>query len=126
MSYVYIESEHGVLWTVGFYKPDGKWVAESDHNSEAAAAARVHYLNGGTMTEREKKATGRLVSESLIMASFLNSLRNEASHSRDFTVTITSLLLETHGRRFVEAVYNLQAARMLAAITQDRQLDVVP
>lgn len=44
--YVYINSEPG-LWTVGFYRPDGKWEAESDHDSTDAAAARVHYLNGG-------------------------------------------------------------------------------
>lgn len=35
------------LWTVGFYTPDGKWEPESDHSSDAEAAARVHYLNGG-------------------------------------------------------------------------------
>lgn len=44
--YVYIQSEPG-LWTVGFYDPTGKWVPESDHESAAAAAERVHYLNGG-------------------------------------------------------------------------------
>lgn len=44
--YVYIRSEPR-LWTAGFYKPDGSWVPESDHDSEAKAAARVHYLNGG-------------------------------------------------------------------------------
>ena len=55
MSYVYIESEHGVLCTVGFYKPDGKWVAESDHNTEQAAAERVHYLNGGVESKSESK-----------------------------------------------------------------------
>jgi len=44
--YVYIQSEPG-LWTVGFYKPDGKWEAESDHESAEAAAERVAYLNGG-------------------------------------------------------------------------------
>jgi hypothetical protein len=48
--YVYIESEHnswGSLWTVGFYKPDGTWIPESDHESQTAAAERVHFLNGG-------------------------------------------------------------------------------
>lgn len=44
--YVYIRSEPG-LWTVGFYKPDGSWVAESDHSSPQEAAARVAWLNGG-------------------------------------------------------------------------------
>ena len=46
MNYVYIRSEPG-LHTVGFYDPDGKWNAESDHNNTEDAAKRVHYLNGG-------------------------------------------------------------------------------
>lgn len=44
--WVYIKSEPG-LWTVGFYRPDGTWNADSDHDDKAEAAARVHYLNGG-------------------------------------------------------------------------------
>lgn len=44
--YVYIKTETFV-WTVGFYSPDGKWNAESDHESKESAANRVHYLNGG-------------------------------------------------------------------------------
>lgn len=43
--YVYIQSEPS-LWTVGFYRPDGTWVAESDHATSEAAAARVAWLNG--------------------------------------------------------------------------------
>lgn len=44
--YVYIESERN-LWTVGFYRPDGEWVSESDHSKREEAAKRVRYLNGG-------------------------------------------------------------------------------
>ena len=44
--YVYIKSENQ-LWTVGFYKPDGKWNPESDHDTAEDAAKRVAYLNGG-------------------------------------------------------------------------------
>jgi len=43
--YVYINSEPG-MWTVGFYKPDGKWNPESDHGSIDEAAKRVAWLNG--------------------------------------------------------------------------------
>ncbi len=43
--YVYIRSEPG-LWTVGHYDPQGKWLAESDHDSADKAAARVAWLNG--------------------------------------------------------------------------------
>ena len=46
ISYVYQSFEPG-LWTVGFYRPDGKFEPESDHESREAAAERVHYLNGG-------------------------------------------------------------------------------
>ena len=48
--YVYIKSEPG-LWTVGFYRPDGKWEPESDHSSPDAAGQRVHFLNGGKDAE---------------------------------------------------------------------------
>ena len=44
--WVYESFESG-LWTVGYYAPGGKWMPESDHSSKDAAAARVHYLNGG-------------------------------------------------------------------------------
>jgi hypothetical protein len=50
--YVYIHSETNSetgawLYTVGFYDPSGKFIPESDHDSEKSAAERVHYLNGG-------------------------------------------------------------------------------
>lgn len=44
--YVYIQSRSGV-WTVGFYDPTGKWIAESDHDDWRDAAKRVAWLNGG-------------------------------------------------------------------------------
>lgn len=59
MSYVYIQSERAGqkisagnymehdLYTVGFYDPSGKFIPESDHSDQNAAAWRVHYLNGG-------------------------------------------------------------------------------
>lgn len=46
MQYVYINAEPG-CYTVGFYTPAGDWEPESDHPTAVAAAARVHYLNGG-------------------------------------------------------------------------------
>jgi len=51
MSYVYVQSEQPTdettgLWTVGHYRPDGKWIPESDHDHPDKAAERVHYLNG--------------------------------------------------------------------------------
>lgn len=47
MRWFYISNKHEAIWTVGFYKPDGKWEPESDHSTPEAAAERVHYLNGG-------------------------------------------------------------------------------
>lgn len=44
--YVYIRSERD-LYTVGFFRPNGEWEAESDHETKDQAATRVHYLNGG-------------------------------------------------------------------------------
>ena len=35
------------LFSVGFYSPDTKWHEDSAWPTRAAAAARVHYLNGG-------------------------------------------------------------------------------
>ena len=50
MSFVYWQSE-SQLWTVGYYSPDGERHPESDHSSAEEAAARVHYLNGGSEPE---------------------------------------------------------------------------
>ena len=44
--WVYIQSE-SQLWTVGFYKPDGKFMPESDWGTKEEAARWCHYLNGG-------------------------------------------------------------------------------
>ena len=46
--YVYVKSKFPgeQLWTVGFYKPDGSWEPESDHESAEDAADRVAWLNG--------------------------------------------------------------------------------
>jgi len=45
MMYVYIKSEP-LLFTVGFYRPDGTWEPESDHIKREDAARRVAWLNG--------------------------------------------------------------------------------
>ena len=45
--YRQIASTGGILWVVGFYTPQGVWIAESDHNTKEAAADRIHWLNGG-------------------------------------------------------------------------------
>lgn len=47
--YVYKKnSDDPVSYSVGFFKPDGHFHMESEHDSLEAAAARVNYLNGGT------------------------------------------------------------------------------
>jgi len=47
--YVYIQSEKS-LWTVGFYKPNGEWVPESDYDTKERAAERTAWLNGSRPT----------------------------------------------------------------------------
>jgi hypothetical protein len=54
-NHVYIPT--GRLFTVGFYDPSGQWIAESDHETQEAAATRVHYLNGGTKASPPKDAS---------------------------------------------------------------------
>lgn len=49
--YVYLMNRNepsgsSAKYTVGFYKPDGEWEAESDHATTDQAAARVAWLNG--------------------------------------------------------------------------------
>lgn len=45
MSFVYKKTGPG-LWTVGYHEPGGKWIPDSDHDSEDKAADRVAWLNG--------------------------------------------------------------------------------
>jgi len=71
--YVYIESETAKqtgsypLYTVGFYKPDGKFEADSDHGGEHGrdeAATRVAYLNGAARPRRPGRTKdGKLVQQ---------------------------------------------------------------
>ncbi len=35
------------MYQVGYYAPDGTWNQDSDFDTQASAAARVNYLNGG-------------------------------------------------------------------------------
>lgn len=53
--FVYLRSEQpdGAsrgLYTVGHYQPSGDWMAESDHETSEAAAARCAFLNGDIKT----------------------------------------------------------------------------
>lgn len=64
--YVYIRSESN-LYTVGFYDPNGNFIADSDHNNTQNAAARIHWLNGGggnsaTMEEWMQRLVGAVES----------------------------------------------------------------
>ncbi len=59
--YIYICSETWLddagkrnnLYTVGFYKPDGKFETDSDYPTKHQARKRVNYLNGGTGIEED-------------------------------------------------------------------------
>lgn len=54
MTWIYLRSEGG-LWTVGFFDPKGTWFTDSDHSTQAAAAERVHWLNGGESPAPERE-----------------------------------------------------------------------
>ena len=54
--YVYLKSKGEECYTTGFYKPEGTWVPESDHDTAEAAAERVRWLNGGDPPEPEEVA----------------------------------------------------------------------
>lgn len=49
MSYVYIYNDG--QYSVGFFHPIEGWTAESDHPTAEQAAARIHYLNGGSISQ---------------------------------------------------------------------------
>lgn len=52
MIHVYLPpKQSGDPFTVGFYTPDAKWVPISDHQTDKAAAERVHWLNGGRVSD---------------------------------------------------------------------------
>lgn len=48
--YVYKRTEFSpyCLYTVGFYEPSGKWIAESDYDNAGEAASRAALLNGSS------------------------------------------------------------------------------
>ena len=87
--YVYKQTERK-LWTVGFYTPEGKWVAESDHDTTEKAADRVSKLNGS------KEDTGENVDDeiahyiSLLKNSDLTKL-NKRQLIKDFILTLKDL-----------------------------------
>jgi len=52
--YCYRRLGKEILYTVGHEGPGGQLESESDHTDREAAAARVHYLNGGNPPESEE------------------------------------------------------------------------
>ena len=89
--YVYIRSEPG-LWTVGFYTPDGKWEAESDHPNSEEAAKRVVWLNGlgglfmTELTDEEFEALRRKIHETIILLIELQKLHRE-QRGQDYVIS---------------------------------------
>jgi len=61
-SYVYKKTEPS-LWTVGFYDPDGRWNAESDHDHPDNAADRVAFLNGMVRSKGEDDFLSQALNE---------------------------------------------------------------
>lgn len=72
--YYYIRSEDQ-LWTVGtgIRGKGGNWEPESDHNSESKAAARVHFLNGGSDSTELQTQINELKAKVAELEELLNS-----------------------------------------------------
>jgi hypothetical protein len=86
-SYIYIQTERNpALFTVGFYRPDGRWEGDSDHSDREEAADRVHWLNGG---EKETQVDNKIFNE--IKEAF-NQLNDE---SKKLAKRISNLEAET-------------------------------
>lgn len=85
MKYIYIKSE-AAMWTVGFYDPAGKWQPESDHSSAEAAAARVHYLNGGASRQASDVERYRQLRDWLLAKGILRFIEVPRSDSDPFVM----------------------------------------
>lgn len=57
--YIY-EKTGNKVFTVGYYKPRGKFVTETVHSEKHEAVERVHYLNGGVNPELFSETTNHL------------------------------------------------------------------
>lgn len=86
MQYVYINAEPG-CYTVGFYTPAGDWEPESDHPDAASAAARAHYLNGGSQDVTENDSSRHALK---LMAARVDA-------ARDYCRFICSMEVWGHG-----------------------------
>jgi hypothetical protein len=58
--YVYKVNKDLDGFTVGYYRPSGKFVAETTYPERHGAAERVHYLNGGVNPELFSETTEHL------------------------------------------------------------------
>lgn len=79
--YVYLRSEPS-LWTVGFYHPDGRWEAESDHQRAEEAAQRVHWLSGGQDVSRLTQAAPALLAACRMAESVVRRLGEDTPRMR--------------------------------------------
>ncbi len=96
-NYVYVRSEPG-LWTVGYYKPDGKWDAESDHDSPDKAAERAALLNGSVMLQLSELRAQRTANQAeLARLRDANAVLTKALTSA--TEVIASLHLFGHNKQ---------------------------
>lgn len=63
MSYVYLKTKNKPfdIYKVGYYDPTGDFRIESQWTNRPMAAARVHYLNGGSLIPDKKEFDKHLV-----------------------------------------------------------------
>lgn len=93
--YVYRRTEPCLL-TVGFYDPEGKWIPDSDYESNEEAAQRVRFLNGGevdaeTPTLRDQFA---MAAVSGVLATYANTLNPEPTNVANYAYQVADAMLE--------------------------------
>jgi hypothetical protein len=110
--YVYIQSEPG-LYTVGHYDPSGKWIAESDHDTSAGAAARCAELNGAARPEPE---ANRPLRDRFAQHALMGLLAAEVDlgGAGAFTMRNGKVKLTTEPDNFATAAYLLADAMLKA------------
>lgn len=118
--YVYSQSAPS-LWTVGFYDPSGKWVAESGHGDPDAAADRIAWLNGSKKrddgaAQREPLAPVPNLTKQELEQSIQNridSLEKLAKHSDALSVSEVVALLQQIRKEATELLRNKAQAKRI-------------
>ena len=81
--YVYKVSKDLGGFTVGYYRPSGKFVAETTQPEKDEAAKRVHYLNGGVNPELFQEVTDHLYAVVANINFLVEDLNQRLDHDKN-------------------------------------------